>query len=60
MKTYLHKDIIISSDKQTSAQGSVFYCKQRHDPSKELVLKIYNSNEMNSYYKEISVFKSLQ
>jgi hypothetical protein len=59
MQTYLHKDIIISSDKQTSAQGSVFYCKKKQDPSKELVLKIYNSNEMNSYYKEISVFKSL-
>jgi hypothetical protein len=42
---YLHKNIVINSDKQNSAQGSVFYVKlQEHieqGVDKELVLKIY-------------------
>jgi hypothetical protein len=56
---YLHKNMIINSDKQNSAQGSVFYVKQTTDPSRELVLKIYKNEDMKSYLKEIAVFKRL-
>ena len=58
-QNYLHKNIIINSDKQKSAQGSVFYVKLQDDETKELVLKIYKSDDIKSYIKEISVFKKL-
>ena len=40
-REFLHKGLILRSDKQTSAQGSVFYVKkdQENDPT-EYVLKI--------------------
>ena len=56
---YLHNNIIINSEKQKSAQGSVFYVKLANDDSRELVLKIYKSDDMKSYIKELSVFKKL-
>ena len=58
--SYLHDNIIINSDKQKSAQGSVFYVKQGNDSTKELVLKIYKNNDMKSYFKEIAVFRKLE
>lgn len=58
-QSYLHKNMIINSDKQNSAQGSVFYVKKADDPSQELILKIYKNEDMKSYLKEIAVFKKL-
>ena len=57
----LHKGIIIKSDKQNSAQGSVFYCRKVNniDPDRELILKIYKLSDMKSYIKEIAVMKKL-
>jgi len=61
-QNYLHKNLIIKSDKQNSAQGSVFYCKKTDDPdpSKELILKVYKIEYMKSYIKEMTVMKKLQ
>ena len=69
---YLHNNIQINSEKQKSAQGSVFYVKWGDDPihsksdateeelKRELVLKIYKQKDMKSYRKEISVLNSLE
>ena len=56
----MHKDIIINSDKLNSAQGSVFYVKQKSDINKELVLKIYDKEDMHSYLKEAIVMDKLE
>jgi len=56
---YLHKNIIINSEKQKSAQGSVFYVKLSNDLSHEVVLKIYKNEDIKSYFKEVAVFKKL-
>jgi len=56
---YLHKNIIINSEKQKSAQGSVFYVKIANDNTREVVLKIYKNEDKKSYQKEITVFKKL-
>lgn len=37
----------------------MFYVKLANDDSRELVLKIYKSDDMKSYIKELSVFKKL-
>ena len=37
---HLHHGIRIKSDKQNSAQGSVFYCNRKNS-SQELILKVY-------------------
>lgn len=38
---FLHQNIVLRSDKQNSAQGSVFYVKKEDDPSnQEYVLKV--------------------
>jgi hypothetical protein len=59
MEVYLHKNIIINSEKQKSAQGSVFYVKMADDDQKEVVLKIYKNEDIKSYFKEIAVFRKL-
>jgi len=33
--------------------------KKKDDPTKELVLKIYNKDDIRSYYKETAVFKAI-
>ena len=38
-REFLHSDLVLRSDKQNSAQGSVFYVKRNTD-NKEYVLKI--------------------
>ena len=57
---YLHKQIVINSDKQNSAQGSVFYVKLNNNEEREHVLKIYKHKDLKSYYKEMEVFNKLQ
>lgn len=61
---YLHQNIVINSDKQNSAQGSVFYVKlQEHIDAgldKELVLKIYKQKDLKSYFKEKAVLDRLE
>ena len=55
----LHKNIIINSTKQNSAQGSVFYCKSSTDYEQESVLKIYKEDDIKSYIKEMAVFNCI-
>ena len=57
--TYLHQNIIINSQQQKSAQGSVFYVKIAADLAQELVLKIYKKEDIKSYLKETAVFKKI-
>jgi hypothetical protein len=59
---YLHKNLVIKSDKQHSAQGSVYYCKKLDDsdPNKELILKQYKMQDIKSYIKEMTVMKIIQ
>ena len=61
---YLHQNIVINSDKQNSAQGSVFYVKLQEDIDagldKELVLKIYKQKDLKSYFKEKAVLDRLE
>ena len=38
----------------------MFYVKQASDPSRELVLKIYNNDDRKSYLKELAVFKKIK
>ena len=61
---YLHENIVINSDKQNSAQGSVFYVKlQEHIDQgleQELVLKIYKQSDLKSYFKEKAVLNHLE
>ena len=59
VEVYLHQNIIINSEKQKSAQGSVFYVKMKDDDTKEVVLKIYKNEDIKSYFKEIAVFRKL-
>jgi|DEB0MinimDraft_12_1074336.scaffolds.fasta_scaffold18206_1 hypothetical protein len=56
---YLHKNIIINSEKQKSAQGSVYYVKLANENNKEVVLKVYKQDDIKSYQKEIAVFRKL-
>ena len=65
-KQLLHKNIIITSGRQTSAQSSVFYVKLSTDIEKgidrELVLKVFRETEENDkkgFYKEINVIKAI-
>ena len=48
----MHSGILINSNQLQSAQGSVFFVKHRSNIQKELVLKIYDQDNMNSYYRE--------
>ena len=59
-RQYLHKDLIINSEKEKSAQGSVFYVKMANQQNREAVLKIYTKEEIKSYCKEIAVFKRIK
>jgi len=44
MPDFLHKGIVLRSDKQNSAQGSVFYVKREGDKeNQEYVLKIVSA-----------------
>ena len=55
---HLHNGILIKSDKQNSAQGSVFYCNKVNSKL-ELILKVYKIQDMKSYIKEIAVMKKI-
>ena len=45
-KDFLHPNLALRSDKQHSAQGSVFYVKNENEDNQEFVLKIVNSVEL--------------
>ena len=56
----LHNDVTITSGKQVSAQGSVFYVKKRESKqNNEYVLKIYKNADLKSYTKEMKVFEAI-
>ena len=55
----LHSDLVINSNQQTSAQGSVFYVKQTKDIDLELVLKIYKDDHLKSYFREKAILNEL-
>lgn len=57
---YLHQNIVIESDKQRSAQSSVFYVKMTNDPSRQVILKVYKNDDIKSYTKELAVFNKLK
>jgi hypothetical protein len=65
-KQLLHKNIIITSGKQTSAQSSVFYVKLATDIEsgidRELILKVFRESEdydKKGFYKEVNVIKAI-
>lgn len=56
----LHRGVAITSGKQVSAQGSVFYVKRSgSSENNEYVLKIYKQADMKSYLKEMKVFDAI-
>jgi len=58
---FLHENLILRSDKQTSAQGSVFYVKKNEgEDQSEYILKIYKNEDLKSYLLEKRVLEALQ
>jgi hypothetical protein len=65
---FLHHNVQVSSDKQKSAQGSVFYVKYKDEfqsqvnqkePDLEFVLKVYSNQNIKSFNRELDVFRNL-
>jgi len=53
----LHRNIVLCSEKQKSAQGSVYFGKMSGEYHSEIVLKVYNGQDLRSFMKEITFFK---
>ena len=51
---FLHKNVVLRSDQQVSAQGSVYFINRGEE--KEMILKSVSGNSLQSLHFSFSIF----